>query len=113
MLELVNADVHLMVGLINLSHGQLVILFGLFVLEFQRPFLSFLLYCLVFLPILYTFLLPLLHKASISLQLVDLRSSRLLSDLVFGFQKLMIVCLGISRLSVLLFFKFLLVAFHV
>ena len=77
-LELSNAVVHLKVGIFQLGGYNLVKFLSLGVIKIQLRGLSFLLLGHVDLPVVDTLLEPLLHKASVALQLVDLNAAHLL-----------------------------------
>lgn len=88
--ELLNAIVDLTRGSVQFIEGGLVVLFSLFVIEFELVGFAILLNGHVFLPVIHTLLVPLLHESSIPLQLVDLDSAEIrrsisLLKLVMGF----------------------------
>ena len=64
--------INFLTGLFYLGEGQLMVLLSFFILEFKVFSFSIFLQCLIFLPILDTFLEPLLHEASIASNFVDL-----------------------------------------
>jgi len=69
----------------NLLHCEIMILLGLLVLELKLSSFSVFFDCLVFLPVLNSFLEPFLHETCISLKFIDLSSSDLLLYLVLSF----------------------------
>jgi len=108
-----NAVLHLRFGFCKLSLGQTIELLRLFEVEFELFGFTVSLALLVLLPVLDALLVPLLHEASIPLQLIDLNSAHFLLAQVIRFLLLKVLFVRDLRLSFLLIVELLHVIFHV
>ena len=111
--EVRDAVLNLIVGVVELLEGDGVVLLSLLVVEFKLLAFAVLFPLLVLLPVFDSLRVPLLHEASVALQLVDLDASHLL--LALGLHVLLPVGmgLGIGCLTLLFVFKFADVGLHI
>ena len=98
-LEGINSVSYLILCILELILGNCVEFLGLLEVELKLVALTVSLALLILLPVFYTLLVPLLHEAGISLQLVDLNSAHFLFPhrghlLVFIVAPCCIICLS-------------------
>lgn len=113
MLKLVDSVDNLVLGILQFLLSDHIEFLGLFEIELKLFTFTISLALLVFLPVFNTLLVPLLHEASIALQLVDLDSAHLLLPHGGDLLILGITACGEVRLGLLLFIKLLQVRFHI
>ena len=113
MLESVDTIRNLILSLLQLVFGDGIVFLGLFELEFKLLTLTVALPLLVLLPVLDTLLVPLLHKASVALELVNLNASHFLLAHGSHLAIFLVGALSHTSLSLLLLLKLLHVSLHV
>jgi hypothetical protein len=100
-------------SIINLSHCKLVVILSLFIFKLKVLLFSISLDSLIILPIFYSFLKPFLHKASISLKLIDLSSSYFLLNFFLSISFILVILVSILFLMSFFFFIFIKMLLHV